>query len=266
MILLVDEPADLPQFDKTTTHIQRLLRYTDSTFSPIIKRRPRVSVPSPLSIYRNRRNRFLARCAKVWKYQDPDNAGAFSALAALLTPWLNWPRGSISPTPYQAWQIWCLQMFSEFTAGLDYPYLLDSITQHWQIVWGPRLTWGTPTFDFSSPPFTVTNTHEPESPVFFKFASFYLVQPREQTTTRRTPQPRFLEWHSDAFAYYNDQTTSIYTIPTAQHSYPFPLPHTPTKALVRFNNGQARTPDYTRYFLGPSGDQIFPFTHPSPAG
>jgi hypothetical protein len=265
MIIIADDPIDVPQFDKTTSRALRTLRTLDTIFSPIVQNRRKPTVPAALSLYRARRNRFLKRIAQAWTQLTPDSAGSFTALAASLSPWTNWNGTSTTLTAYNAYQVWWLDFFETYCAGTTDPFLWPYHPAPWPLTWRPPVAWSNPTYNFSTLPYTVRLTHPIISGGIGSTAlSVYLARPvtRFQNTT---PNTGLFCWATQIINYDSTSTSATWELPRIAHVYPYPLPTGATACMIRPQDGQLFVAaDGLLWWQAPNA-LTFRFSHPNPS-
>jgi hypothetical protein len=265
MIVLADSPGDVPQFDRLTNRAMRKLRTLDLQLCPIIQNRRHAAVPASVALYRARRNRFLQRLAQAWVSLSPDSGGAFTALAANLSPWTNWNGDTVTLNAYQAYQVWWLNFFEQWTAGTADPFTWPHNPAPWPVTWRAPVTYSNPVFDFSALPYTVTLDH-PIIPggIGVSGLTVYLARPvtRYQNTT---PNTGLFVWATPHANSSSTATSTTWQLPRGQHVYPYELPTGPTAAMVRPQDGQLFVVLDGLLWYQASNALTFRFSHPDPS-
>lgn len=266
MIIQLPYSWTLPQFNPIKHHLTRGFRWVETGAEAIVKRTRQNARPKELAIRRGRRNSFLKRINYAWKTTDPDHDGSFTALAAVLDPWIDWTGEDIHPTPYQAFQLYWLDWYDWWLYGFYDPVDRYMAPAPWPPTWKPRLSWFGLELDWNSSPPTVTLYHPEDIGIYsHPQLTVYLGAPRSRITTNYLDANLFA-WTNHCGIAKHNPFYDVWYLPDWQAIYPWTLPHGTTSCAVRPDNGWDYDPDISAMVKRPCSDRIFGFLHPNPAG
>lgn len=265
MIIQSDGTLDLSQYVRINGLLMRKDMLSAPTGSAILQRRPRQGPRLISPGRRANRNNFFKQIAGIWRNRTPNAAGAFTALAATLSPWETWEGAAITLTAYKAYQIFMTRFFELYLLSVLEPLDVDLAFSPWPSDWPAPIGWGIPTINYTFTPPRIQWPYSAPADIFrVCLLTVYLADPHEKTTLDPF-RTSYRVWTNNAPLLSRTATLYTWEFPTEKLSYPYNLPSTQTRCAIRPNDGSYFSPQKGSRVLLPFNTNVQRFYLDKPA-